>query len=78
MERTSVCNNPWCKATFSFTENDFIDIDGKLEEPKQCKKCFSFSNELSAGVTWQERQYEGARYTNEPHQIKYSVTNFKL
>lgn len=78
MERKSICSNPWCKGTFTFNDNDLINVDGVLEEPKQCKKCLSFSNDLSGGVTWQERQYEGDKYTNEPHQIKYRVTNFKL
>jgi hypothetical protein len=78
MERTTVCNNPWCKATFRFSDNDLINVDGVLEEPKKCKKCLSFSNDLSNGVTWQDKQYEGERYSNESHQIKYRVTNFKL
>jgi hypothetical protein len=74
MERTKNCSNQWCKAPFTF--NDLELIDG--QEPKTCKKCQSFDTELSGGVTWQEREYEGSRYTNEPHQITYKVTNFKL
>lgn len=78
MLRTTICSNPWCKAQFNFNEGEFVDVDGKLQEPKQCKKCMSFNSDLSAGVTWQEREYEGERYTNEPHQIRYKITNYKL
>lgn len=78
MERNSICSNPWCKAPFTFFDGDLQNIDGRLQEPKHCKKCQSFNTELSGGVTWQDREYEGDRYTNEPHQIRYKVTNFKL
>jgi hypothetical protein len=74
MEMTKICSNQWCKARFSFSNSDLIDG----QEPKTCKKCQSFDKELSGGVTWQDREYEGNRYTNEPHQITYKVTNFKL
>jgi hypothetical protein len=74
----SICSNPWCKAPYSYTENDFYMIEGVLTEPKTCKKCFSFSNELSGGVEWIDKSYDGNRFDNEPHQIRYKVTNYKL
>lgn len=74
----SVCSNPWCKSPFSFTENDYITIEGVVSEPKVCKKCLSFNSELSGGVEWTDKSYEGNRFDNEPHQIRYKVTNFRL
>lgn len=78
MLRDAICKNPWCKAKFYFNEDELVNLEGKLEIPKECKKCLSFNNELSSGVTWQDREYEGERYTNETHQIRYKITNFKL
>lgn len=90
---SSVCRNPWCKATFFYTENDFVfekkETDKRLVKNKQeeppakvppihCKKCQSFDKELSGGVSWQEKKYEGSRNDNMPHQIRYKVTNYRL
>jgi hypothetical protein len=90
---TGVCKNPWCKATFFYTENDFVIVKNEThrankinqvlgeeqkEAPKFCKKCQSFDKELSGGVTWKEKQYEGSRFDGLPHQIKYKVTNYRL
>ena len=77
-EFMSVCSNPWCKSTFTYTESDFIKSEGDLIHPKQCKKCGSFSNEMSGGVEWKDKTYEGSRFDGMPHQISYKVTNFKL
>jgi hypothetical protein len=88
----SVCKNPWCKATFFYTEEDMIvvsdnsrssKIDGVLGEvqknpPSQCNKCRSFNSELSGGVEWSDKEYEGSRFDGMPHQMKYKVTNYKL
>lgn len=49
-----------------------------MSEPKVCKKCLSFDNELSGGIEWIDKSYEGNRFDNEPHQIRYKVTNYKL
>lgn len=90
MENSTVCQNPWCKATFFYKEEDMIDIteniknhklDGDSQNkipPRTCKKCQSFNNELSGGVSWSQKEYEGSRFDNMPHQIKYKVTNYKL
>jgi hypothetical protein len=91
-ELKSICKNPWCKATFIYTENDMVivkddkrssKIDEVLNEvnkvvPKVCHKCKSFDSELSGGVTWEDREYEGDRVDDKPHQIRYKVTNFKI
>lgn len=88
----TVCKNPWCKATFYFTENDMmgVRVDAKTnrfvkkeeviekQNPQYCKKCQSFDKELSGGVSWQDKSYEGSRFDGMPHEIKYKVTNFKL
>lgn len=78
MEETlkTVCNNPWCKATFIYTENDCKEIDGEKIKPKVCKKCQSFNNELSGGVTWENKVYEGDRFDNTPHEFKYKIRKF--
>ena len=74
----SICSNPWCKVSFSYTEKDYITNDGVVSEPKVCKKCLSFDKELSGGIEWADKSYEGNRFDNEPHQIRYKVTNYKL
>jgi phage FluMu protein Com len=58
-------------------------IDNVLGEvqkvaPKECPKCKSFATELSGGVEWNTREYEGSRFDGMSHQIKYKVTNYKL
>lgn len=73
-ELRAVCRNPWCKATFFYTEKDMLNE----EAPKQCNKCRSFESELSGGIEWKDQNYEGSRFDNRPHEIKYKVTNFKL
>lgn len=73
-EFKAICKNPWCKATFLYKEEDMIDNCA----PIQCKKCKSFNNNLSAGVEWATKEYEGSRMDGMPHEIKYKVTNYKL
>ena len=89
----TVCNSPWCKATFFYKEEDMIPvntdirkskIDSVLDEevekvpPRVCPKCKSFDTELSGGVNWTDKEYEGSRFDGTPHQLKYKVTNYKL
>jgi len=76
--RTAICRNPWCKATFSYLEREMADIDGVMSPPMKCQKCQSFDSELSGGVTWSDKVYEGSRLDGTPHQIRYKVTNFRL
>ena len=75
-EIRKVCSNPWCKATFIFTEIDMKEVNGNLVEPDVCQKCISFDTELSGGVTWDNKEYEGDRYDPTPHQFKYKIKNF--
>jgi hypothetical protein len=76
-ELKNVCKNPWCKATFVYKESDMVDIDGKMMPPTVCSKCKSFDTELSGGVSWSTKEYDGSRFDGMPHQIKYKVTNYK-
>jgi hypothetical protein len=79
MENNSaICGSPWCKATFNYFENEATEIDGVKTAPKNCPKCRSFETDLSGGVTWTDKEYEGSRFDGTPHQIKYKVTNFRL
>ena len=68
-ENKKVCNNPWCKAHFSYTI-----VEGE-EEPETCPKCQSFDKELSGGVTWKEKKYEGSRWEGA-HQISYKIKKY--
>jgi hypothetical protein len=75
----SVCTNPWCKAHFIYSELDMkIDDKGNQTPPIVCNKCKSFNTELSGGVEWKDKEYEGSRWDSTPHEIKYKVTNFRL
>jgi hypothetical protein len=79
-ELKSICQSPWCKAIFIYTERDMISVKGSDDKirPRVCQKCKSFDNELSGGITWEDREYEGDRVDDKPHQIRYKVTNFKI
>jgi hypothetical protein len=88
----TVCKNTWCKGHFYYTEGDMVEVKidiriSKIENllndvqkvpPSQCPKCRSFNSELSAGVEWKDKEYEGSRFDGMPHQLKYKVTNYKL
>lgn len=75
-ELRSVCKNPWCKAPFFYTENDMDVVDGMKLPPKECNKCKSFSSEMSDGVTWKDKEYEGGRFDGIPHKIIYKVNKY--
>ena len=77
-EKWEICKSPWCKAHFEYTKSDISVVDGKEVIPATCPKCKSFDTELSGGVTWTDKEYEGSRFDGTPHEIKYKVTNFKL
>ncbi len=72
-EYIRVCKNKWCKAHFKYNDEEI----GEKEVPKQCKKCISFSDNLSGGVSWEDKHYEGPRDDGRAHQISYKVTNYK-
>ena len=69
-----ICSNPWCKALFEYSSPD-----GSQEESSavQCPKCKSFDSEMSGGVTWNTKEYEGGRFDGMPHQIRYRITNYR-
>jgi hypothetical protein len=71
------CSNPWCKAPFTYTSEEIITVEDEEIHPKECRKCLSFSNELSGGVTWTDKNYEGSIYDDGPHQVRYRITNFR-
>lgn len=83
----TICGNPWCKVPFFYSEKDMTtvknentrnpEISDKKEAPNQCPKCRSFDKELSGGVEWKDKTYEGSRFDGLPHQIKYKVTNYR-
>lgn len=73
----AICRNPWCKASFPFCEEDMTEVGGVMVDPKECPKCKSFNEEMSGGVAWTDKQYEGDRFDGMPHQIKYRVTNYR-
>lgn len=71
-----VCRNPWCKAQFRFDDKDLKEVDGKKVYPKQCNKCKSFNDDLSGGVTWEDKKYEGDPWKGE-QEIKYNIKNYR-
>jgi len=73
-----ICSSPWCKAHFEYTELDLVVSGDTTIHPKTCHKCVSFDSDMSGGVSWVDKEYEGSRFDGTPHQIKYKVTNFKL
>lgn len=74
----TVCKSPWCKAHFEYFLSEIKIVDGEEVRPTTCPKCRSFDGELSGGVTWTDKEYEGSRFDGMPHEIRYKVTNFKL
>lgn len=75
-ELKTVCCNPWCKATFSYKEEDMTILNNDKIPPKVCPKCKSFDTEMSDGVSWEERKYEGDPWSGT-HRIKYNITNYR-
>ena len=72
-----ICQSPWCKARFEYKEHEMeTNENGDLVPPKTCSKCRSFSNELSGGVEWSDKEYEGSRFDGMPHQIKYKINKY--
>lgn len=77
-QKWEICQSPWCKGRFNYTDYDLVKNDnGDLVAPRICPKCKSFDNELSGGVEWKTKEYEGSRFDGMPHQINYKITNYK-
>lgn len=62
-----VCSNKWCKSHYESPEDC---------EEKICPKCRSLDFEMSGGITWTDKNYEGSRYDDSPHQIDIKVTRY--
>ena len=72
-----ICNNFWCKGRYEVKQEDF-SMDSEIYG--QCKKCRSFSSDVSGGVTNNgQREYEGTRTDpdtwNKEHQGKLEFKN---
>jgi len=65
-----ICKNLWCKCYFD------VDIEEGEERPKQCPKCKSFDEELSGGVSWTDKTYEGSRFDGMPHRIAINIKKY--
>ena len=63
-EKNAMCKNPWCKAPFTYNTE---------EQPNQCWKCQSYDTDLSGGVTWTDKTYEGNRFDGQAHPISINV-----
>lgn len=65
----AVCQNKWCKGTFEKNEDS---------EDHVCPKCKSMSTDVSGGVEWVDKSYEGSRWDGMPHQVSIKVNrNYK-
>ena len=72
-----ICKSPWCKGRFEYEEYEMVtDENGNKIPPKYCQKCKSFETELSGGVEWKNKEYEGNRWDGTPHQISYKVKKY--
>lgn len=52
-------------------------VDGSKIDPTQCKKCKSFNSDLSGGVEWKDKEYEGDRWDGQAHETKYKINRYK-
>lgn len=88
----TVCKNPWCKGTFEYTEADMIEVKSEKKTisnlpslktsvqkmpPEVCPKCRSFDTELSGGVEWKDKKYEGDRFSGSAQEISYNINYYK-
>lgn len=88
----AVCKNPWCKGTFEYTEADMIEVKSEKKTisnlpslktsvqkmpPEVCPKCRSFDTELSGGVEWKDKKYEGDRFGGSAQEISYNINYYK-
>lgn len=49
----------------------------KQDIPKTCPKCRSFDNELSGGVSWQEKKYSGPRQDGKAHGVGFRFSEYR-
>ena len=62
--KTTLCSMPWCRVRFGYIGDDI---------PLECPKCRSFDKELSGGVTWTDKKYDGPRDDGHAHPIDIRV-----
>jgi len=66
----AICQNKWCKAPFEKSEEE--------DQKNVCPKCKSMASDLSGGVEWIDKNYEGSRWDGLPHQLQIKVNrNYK-
>jgi hypothetical protein len=65
--KKTICSNKWCKITFEQEQSS---------DRTECPKCRSMDTELSGGVSWTDKKYEGPRFDGMPHGLKVKVTNY--
>lgn len=68
--KLALCRNPWCKAQFR------VNIYPGEPLPKVCNKCKDFDENLSNGVTFTEKKYEGNRNDGNTHEVKIDVNDY--
>ena len=68
----AICKNKWCKAPFKVRDKDIKIVNNKKIIPKQCPKCKSFNDDLSDGVEWEDKEYEGNPWKGV-QEIKHNV-----
>lgn len=65
--KKAICRNPWCKGLFEY-KGDVA--------PTSCPKCKSFDKDLSGGVTWTDKKYDGPRMDGTPHQTSINIKKY--
>jgi hypothetical protein len=75
--KKTVCRNPWCKSTFEYKDYDLEIVNGEEVPPRFCKKCISFDKELSDGVKWENKHYEGNPFKGDATEVSYKIKNYK-
>ena len=67
MENKSICKNPWCKATYTYS-GDIL--------PGVCNKCKHFDKTLSNNITWAAKEYTESKNDGKFHNISMNVKDY--
>ena len=67
-----ICRNSYCKSKYMEIRKNYYSSD----RYKTCKKCRSFNEELSDGVTFNKKQYSGERYDNKSHETQFKFSDY--
>jgi hypothetical protein len=68
----SVCDKPYCKATFTVYKSDIQIVDDVEIWPSFCPGC----RMQESTITWEEKVYEGDRWDGTPHEFKYKINKY--